>query len=176
MHIFKSVGFRQLANIRKSMQIHKPDVPKKFFFKCLAIFWGKMSLPQTVYFLFQIFDTNWPSLLCNGTVVWYTYIVIFVSVGNLENYLPSDNLAKSSISGWTGCYETKSRYNSYCWRFYHLFSCNFCSQYCNTLHCTVHHTALYCTVLYCWLYSMHCSLYCTALYWSQYCTVLFKAQ
>ena len=31
------------------MQIRKPVVPKKIK-KCLSIFFGKMSLPQTVYF------------------------------------------------------------------------------------------------------------------------------
>ena len=49
LHICKSVWYRKLANICKSMQICKPFT-KYFFFKCLSIFWGKMSLPQTVYF------------------------------------------------------------------------------------------------------------------------------
>ena len=45
------------------MQIRKPVVPKKIFFKCLSIFCFEMRLPQTVYiFQFQIFYTNWPSL------------------------------------------------------------------------------------------------------------------
>ena len=107
-------------------------------------------------------------------MVWYTYIDIFVSVGNLENYLPSDNLAKSSISGWTGCYETKSRYNSYCWRFYHLFSCNFCSQYCNALHCmycSPYCTVLYCTVLLAVQYALFTVLHCTVLVTVLHCTV-----
>ena len=46
LHIFKIVGYRNLANIRKFMQICKPVVPKKMPFHFL----GKMSLPQTVYF------------------------------------------------------------------------------------------------------------------------------
>ena len=50
VHIFKSVGYRKLANVHKSMQIRKPVVTNIFFFKCLSYFFGKMSLPQTVYF------------------------------------------------------------------------------------------------------------------------------
>ena len=30
------------------------------------LFFDKISLPQTAYFQFQIFDTNWPSLLHNA--------------------------------------------------------------------------------------------------------------
>ena len=41
--------------IRKSMQIRKPVVPTNFFLKCLSIFMGKMSLPQTVYFTISNF-------------------------------------------------------------------------------------------------------------------------
>ena len=41
--------------IRKSMQIRKPVVPTNFFKKCLSIFMGKMSLPQTVYFTISNF-------------------------------------------------------------------------------------------------------------------------
>ena len=42
LHIFKSVGYRKLANIRKSMQICKPVVPKKKFNKiknAFPFFW-----------------------------------------------------------------------------------------------------------------------------------------
>ena len=62
VHIFKSVGYRKLANIRKSMQIRMPVVPKKIK-KCLSIFWLKWVYHKLYIFQFQIFDTNWPSLL-----------------------------------------------------------------------------------------------------------------
>ena len=54
---FKSVDYRKLAKIRKSMQICMPFVPKKFK-KILTNYFYEMTLPQTGFFQFPIFDTN----------------------------------------------------------------------------------------------------------------------
>ena len=53
------------------MQIRKPVVPKK---KCLPFFWVKWVYHKLYIFQFQIFDTNWPSLLYSRLKVcefWY---------------------------------------------------------------------------------------------------------
>ena len=54
MHIFKSVGYRKLANICKPIQICKPVVPN-FFFKCLSIFLVKWVYHNLYIFQFQFF-------------------------------------------------------------------------------------------------------------------------
>ena len=69
MHIFKSVGYRKLANIRKSMQIRKPVVPKKikknafpfflvkwvyhklYIYFSISNFWYKLTQP--VMFMYR---------------------------------------------------------------------------------------------------------------------------
>ena len=48
LHHFKSLGYRKLANIRKSMQICKPFVQKNICFCLLPYFLGKITLPQPV--------------------------------------------------------------------------------------------------------------------------------
>ena len=63
LHILKSGGYRKLANICKSMQIRKPVVQKNFFFKCLSIFLVKWVYQKLYICQFQMFDTNWPSLI-----------------------------------------------------------------------------------------------------------------
>ena len=68
LHIFKSVEYRKLANIRKSMQIRKPVVPKNFK-KCLSILLVKWVYHKLYIFQFLIFDTNWPSLLSIQTFI-----------------------------------------------------------------------------------------------------------
>ena len=59
------MGYRKLANISKSMQIHKPVVQKIsicVFFLALLVKW----LNHTLYFFqFQFFNTIWPSLMIN---------------------------------------------------------------------------------------------------------------
>ena len=47
---YLSVGYRKIANIRNSMQIRKPVVPKQNLKNAFPFFFGKMSLPHTVYF------------------------------------------------------------------------------------------------------------------------------
>ena len=45
------------------MQIRKPVVPKKIFFNAFAIFLVKLVYHKLYIFHFQIYDTNWPSLV-----------------------------------------------------------------------------------------------------------------
>ena len=56
LHNFKSLGYRKLANVHKSMQIRKPFVEEEkncFLYKFL----GKITSPQTVFSQFPIFVT-----------------------------------------------------------------------------------------------------------------------
>ena len=50
LHHLKSLSYRKLANIRKSMQIHKPFVQKNKKNCFLYKFLGKITLPQIVFF------------------------------------------------------------------------------------------------------------------------------
>ena len=63
LHHFISLGYRKLANIRKTMQIGKPFVQKNIFFCFLPNFLGKMTSPQPVKCSISNFYTFWPSLL-----------------------------------------------------------------------------------------------------------------
>ena len=57
LHNFKSLGYRKLANIRKSMQIQKPFVQKNKNNCFLYKFLGKITSPQIDFFQFPIFVT-----------------------------------------------------------------------------------------------------------------------
>ena len=86
LHHFISLGYRKLANIRKSMQIGKPFVQKNIFFCFLPNFLGKMTSPQPVKCSISNFYTFWPSLLNIPVVYWlsllwteYTCCVLIIS-------------------------------------------------------------------------------------------------
>ena len=66
LHIFKSVGNRKLANIRKSMQIRKPVVPKKIL-KGFFIFLVKWVYHKLYIFQFHILIQIDPAL-------WTTFL------------------------------------------------------------------------------------------------------
>ena len=55
LHHFKSLGFKKLANIQKSMQIRMPFVQKNIFFCFLPNFFSKMASPQPVKCLISNF-------------------------------------------------------------------------------------------------------------------------
>ena len=63
VHIFKSVGYRKLANILKSMQICSQLCQKNFFLNAFPFFSVKWVYHKLYIFQFQMFDTNWPSLM-----------------------------------------------------------------------------------------------------------------
>ena len=63
----------KLANIRKSMQIRKPVVPTKKMFLSLSNIFGKMSLPQTVYFYLSnfLYKLTQPTVQITMITVWH---------------------------------------------------------------------------------------------------------
>ena len=63
-----------------------PVVPKKFFFKCLSIFFlVKWVFHKLYIFQFQICDSNWPSLLCTYVHITLKCFVSFASVALLQH-------------------------------------------------------------------------------------------
>ena len=76
LHHFISLGYRKLANIRKTMQIGKPFVQKNIFFCFLPNFLGKMTSPQPVKCSISNFYTFWPSLLNIPVVYWLSLNVV----------------------------------------------------------------------------------------------------
>ena len=70
-----SVGYSKLQNIRKSMQIRKPVVQKKILKMSFQFFFlAKWVFHKLYTFQFQMFDTNWPSLI-NRTVIKVIYFL-----------------------------------------------------------------------------------------------------
>ena len=77
--IFKSVGYRKLANIRKSK--FASQLCKKIILNAFPFFWVKWVYHKLYIFQFQIFYTNWPSLL------YRTYSICRIRILLMVNYV-----------------------------------------------------------------------------------------
>ena len=67
------------------MQICMPVVPKKFIFKYLSIFLVNWVYHKLYIIQFQIFDTNWLSLIYSIHYIQYTLYTIYI-IYNIRLY------------------------------------------------------------------------------------------
>ena len=84
LHNFKSLGYRKLANVHKSMQIRKPFVQKNKKIVSFTNFFGKITSPQTVFFPISNFCYNLTQPSVHTGLSYSTPSVVFCAKKGLK--------------------------------------------------------------------------------------------